>query len=171
MAGKEPQAPILAVSSQPAAARHDIPLPPMPPLGPTHGAMQEADPNAVWARFGSARPCHQLQVQLGGSMGGPGTPSMPSQKARAAQDFHRWHMVNHSKSPGIPDPSRAGSPGWALCPEALGMGISAFSHWQEWAPGTLPAQLLPVCTRSAQATSQAHCPRCRAEGNYCRRGN
>lgn len=107
-------------------------------------------------------------------MGGPGTPSVPSQKATAARDFHWWHMANHSKSPGIPDPNRAGSPAWAPCPEALGMGISTFSHQQEQTPsmpGMLSVQLLPVFTRRAQAMSQTHCPCCRVEGNYCRWGN
>lgn len=61
----------------------------------------------------------------GGSTGRGGCPttrSVPSQKATAAQDFHQRHMAIHSKSPGIPDPNRAGSPGWAPCPEALRMG-------------------------------------------------
>ena len=80
MASKEPQAPILALPSQPVAARHHVPLPPVPPLGPTHRAMQGADPNTVGLRFGLARPGPGTgsRCNWGAVGGGPGTPSVPS---------------------------------------------------------------------------------------------
>jgi len=131
--GGDPKPPEKHRRSPPWQCPHSRRLPSVvSPCHPCHHqshrrATREAVPGAVGARFGSARPWHQLQVQAGGSAGGPGTPPVPSHKATAARDFHQRHMANHSKSPGIPDPNHAGGPGWAPCPEALGMGTSAFA--------------------------------------------
>lgn len=122
----------------------DVPLPSMTPWGPLMGGPQRCQ-----VRFALARLWHQFQVQRGGSR----HPSVPTQAVTAARDFQQQHTVSHGKSPGIPDPSHAGGLSWAPCPEALGMGSSASSHQRERAPGTLPEQLLLVCTGSAQATS------------------
>lgn len=127
MTGKEPQVPGLAVPSHLAAAWHDTPCRLCHCRVPHIGLCRAQTPVLP----GQVQTLALAPGATGGSVGGPGTPSVPSQKATAAQDFHRWHMVNHSKSSGIPDPSCAGSPGWALCPEALGMGISALRHGQE----------------------------------------
>lgn len=105
-------------------------------------------PRCCW---GEEAPSQELQPHPGVTGTVRGVPSVPCRKATAGQDFHQQHMVNHSKSPGIPDPNSTSGPGWALCPEALGKGTNTFSCLQ------MQAQLLLVWTRSAETTPQSHC--------------
>lgn len=140
--------PLPHVTALPTASSTVVPESPQP--HPSSRAKAGSRPQCCW---GEEAPSQELQPSPGVTGAVWGVPSVPSQKATAGQDFHQQHMVNHSKSPGIPDPNSTSSPGWALCPEALGKGTNTFSHLQ------MQTQLLLVCTRNAETTPQPHwCP-------------
>lgn len=128
----------------------------VPPMGPRRSQRR-------WGKVRFGQALAPAPGATGGQWGGVLAPSL-------CPPSRLWlHRISSSgKSPGIPDPNHTSGPGWAPCPEALGMGISALGHWQEQAPSTLPAWLLSVCTGSTQATSWPHCPHCQVEGKHCR---